>query len=191
MILDHSIDALNPSFRTYLRLVETDDAKLICELRGDPSLNRYISPSVNEIEKQREWISRYKERESAGAEYYFVIVSEGIDHGLVRLYDFREVGGLSSFTRGSWIIRPPRPKGLVTFSSCMVFEVGFDSLKFQHCRLSVRRANHSVVAFHERAGAIRTGENDLDIFFSYTPAEYAVFRAASLDQIRLHRTPVV
>src|SRR5688572_15810122 len=87
------IDAMNPNFRTHLRLVELEDARVICELRGNPALGRYLNPTVCDVKTQEEWILSYKHREAAGTEYYFVIVSDNCDQGLVRLYDFRDVEG--------------------------------------------------------------------------------------------------
>ena len=108
--------ALNPIFRFYFRLVDPADAALICTLRSDPSLKMAsLSSSSPDVEAQRRWIESYKEREAEGREFYFVIVADGADQGVVRMYDFREIDGRKSFCWGSWIIKPPRPPGLVAF----------------------------------------------------------------------------
>ena len=187
MILDSP--ALDGRYRTHLRLVNADeaDAAYICRLRGDETLNRHLSPSSADVSAQLGWLERYKAREAAGQEYYFVIVSDGADAGLVRLYDFREVEGKSSFCWGSWIIPAPRAPGLVTYSALLVYEVGFGTLGFAQSHFDVRQGNTGVIGFHERAGARRIAEDDLDVFFTFQPEDHDRLRAASADQIAAHR----
>jgi len=65
--------SLDPHFLSYLRFVEPKDAEFICELRSNPDLNRHLNLSSDDVAQQREWIERYKDRESSGEEYYFAI----------------------------------------------------------------------------------------------------------------------
>lgn len=180
-------DAFNSKFRSHLRFVEENDAAFICGLRADPNLNKHLSPSDPDVEKQRKWISGYKDREKDGTEFYFIIVSDGQDRGVVRIYDFRQINGERSFSWGSWIIPPPRVPGLVTFSAILMYEIGFDALKFDRAHFEVRKANTGVVAFHERSGAHVEAEDHDNFYFRYTPADYLRFREASEEQIREHR----
>jgi len=180
-------DALRTEFRSHLRLVEPSDADFIVKLRTDTNLNRHLSPSSVDIEAQKDWIVRYKEREQHGAEYYFVIVSDRIDLGLVRMYDFRTINGLRSFCWGSWIITTPRPPGLVTFSALLMYELGFDVMRFERAHFDVRKANTGVIAFHKRAGAHYEGEDSENLYFQYMPEDYVKFRLASATRISEHR----
>ena len=180
-------DALDPKFRSHLRFVEHDDAAYVWSLRTDASLNRYLSASAADVAAQREWIERYKAREAEGVEFYFVVVSEGADRGLIRMYGFKEIGGLPSFCWGSWIIPPPRPPGLVTFSAITMYELGFDTLGFPRAHFDVVKENAGVIAFHLRAGAEPEGEDGRSFHYRYTPSAYAGFREASEAQIRRHR----
>ena len=181
--------ALDPGFRTHLRLVNADeaDAAYICGLRGDDSLNTYLNPTTADVEAQLAWLQGYKAREAAGEEYYFVIVSDGADAGLVRMYDFCELEGRRSFCWGSWIIPPPRAPGLVTYSALLVYEVGFDTLGFEQSHFDVRQGNLGVIGFHERAGARRVSEDAQDVFFRFFPQDHAALKAASASQIAAHR----
>jgi len=183
--------ALDGRYRTHLRLVNADtlDAAYICALRGDETLNQHLSPSSADVAAQLKWLEAYKVREQVGEEYYFVIVSDGADHGLVRMYDFRELEGRRSFCWGSWIIPPPRPPGLVTYSALLVYEIGFEALGFEQAHFDVRRENTGVVGFHERAGARRVADDEQDIFFRFSPQDYQAFRHASEAQISAHRAP--
>jgi hypothetical protein len=136
---------------------------------------------------QLRWLEAYKVREQAGEEFYFAIVSDGADRGLVRMYDFRELEGRRSFCWGSWIIPPPRAAGLVTYSALLVYEVGFGALGFEQSHFDVRLANTGVIGFHERAGARRVSQDELDALFRFLPEDHERLRAASASQIAAHR----
>lgn len=183
--------ALDSRFRAHLRLAEATerDAAFISRLRSDPDLNRHLNQSSSEVEDQRRWLESYKTRESAGREFYFVIVHEGADAGLVRMYDFRVDQTPTSFAWGSWIIPPPRPLGLVTFSALMVYEVGFDALGFEQAHFDVRKANTGVVAFHVRAGARQVADDEQDLHFVYPPEAYRALRVASSNRYEQLRRP--
>lgn len=183
--------ALNPHWRTHLRLVNADekDAAFIVALRGDETLNRHLNPTSADVAAQLEWLRSYKTREAAGEEYYFVIVCDGQDRGVVRMYDFREIEGRRSFCWGSWIIPPPKTPGLATYSALLIYEVGFDTLGFEQSHFDVRRANRGVIAFHARAGARRVAEDEQDVYFHFLPEDHQAFRARSATQIAEHRAP--
>ena len=57
-----------------VRFVEESDAEFILSLRTDPKLSRYLHATDNDVEKQRQWIRKYKEREAHGKEYYFMYI---------------------------------------------------------------------------------------------------------------------
>jgi RimJ/RimL family protein N-acetyltransferase len=135
---------------------------------------------------QREWIEFYKKREAEGREFYFVIVNDLRDVGLVRIYDFRE--NPRSFCWGSWIIRPPRAAGLVTFSAIMIYEIGFDAMEFPQSHFEVRNSNAGVIAFHRRSGAEEVGKDDNNTYFIFDKLHYHYFRERSAIPIALHRT---
>lgn len=180
-------DALNSKFRTHLRFVEPSDAAYICELRSNARLNRFLSASSPDMEEQRQWIEDYKSRERTGEEYYFVLVSDAQDRGLIRIYDYCEIGGLRSFQWGSWVIAPPRIPGLALFSAFMMYEIGFDTLGFERAHLRVVKENIGVRALHERTGAELESEDEQYVYLRYMPESYAAFRTELADQIRKHR----
>jgi RimJ/RimL family protein N-acetyltransferase len=180
--------ALNQMFRFHFRLVEPADAAFICTLRSDPELNRHLSPSSPDVEAQRRWIESYKAREAEGCEFYFVIVADDADQGVVRMYDFREIDGRKSFCWGSWIIKPPRPPSLVTFSAICIYELGFNTLGFEQSHFDVRRENTAVTGFHHRAGAKKTGEDELNLYFEFPSNHFSGLLAASTEQIKAGRS---
>jgi RimJ/RimL family protein N-acetyltransferase len=171
----------------YLRLVTRDDAEFICELRSSAELSRHLSQGNFGVEAQRVWLDEYKRREENGLEYYFCIMHRSAPKGVVRLYDFRKVDGRQSFCWGSWIIQPPRPEGLVTFSAYMVYEVGFDVLNFEQSHFDVRIANEGVNKFHLRAGAERVGVDEVNNYYVFDKSKWEEFRVANQGKVHLFR----
>lgn len=182
--------ALDSRMRTHLRLVEASrgDAEYISELRGNPELNRYLNVTPPGVDAQLAWLERYKAREAEGEEFYFVIVCDGRAAGVVRLYDFRMIDGRNSFCWGSFIIPPPRPPGLVTYSAVLSYELGFDVLGFEQAHFDVRLGNVRMLAFHDRAGARRVATTERDAYFTLSCGAYRDLVAASSRQIRDHGT---
>jgi RimJ/RimL family protein N-acetyltransferase len=163
-ICGHAID---------LRLVELDDAGFIVGLRSDPRLSRFLSPISDSVERQRQWLADYKNRERDGLEYYFVIESkECRPYGTARLYDFRG----DSFCWGSWIIRPGSPPWFSVESALLVYQCGFEDLRFAESRFEVRKDNARVVAFHRRFGAQVVREDERNYYFRFSKADFPAAR---------------
>ncbi|MGI7619221.1 N-acetyltransferase, partial [Campylobacter coli] len=57
-----------------LYLVETKDAEFILKLRSEKG--KYLNQVEYNINKQKEWIKNYKEREAKGEEFYFLIANK-------------------------------------------------------------------------------------------------------------------
>lgn len=181
-------DAADPMFRSHFRLVRPSDAEFICNLRGDSALNAHLSTSAPEPEVQRAWIRAYQDRESRDEEFYFVIVCDGKDRGLIRMYDFRTINGERSFCWGSWIVPRPRPPGLATFSVISLYGLAFETLTFERNHFTVRKANSRVVAFFLRTGTRIEGEDDSSLHFRFEAGDYVAFQQRSRHQIAEHRT---
>lgn len=175
--------AMNDELVTHCRFVQPEDAAFICRLRSDQKLNKHISASDPDVDTQCRWIERYKEREAAGEEFYFVIRHQMKDYGVVRMYDFKE----QSFSWGSWIILPSRPSGLVTYSAIMIYEMGFDILEFEQAHFDVRVENSKVINFHVRSGAQTIDRNAVDQHFVFSKDNWSEFREKSAKQIKMHR----
>lgn len=182
----NGLPVMDQTRRTHLRLVDYGDAAYLSDLRSRADLNLYLSGGDFRIEGQQAWIEGYKRREQKGIEYYFVIVCEGQKKGTVRLYNFRNVGGSISFCFGSWIVAPPRVPGLSTYAFLAAMEIGFEQMGFRMCHFDVRRENARAIAFYERAGALCTGKDELDSFYTYSPAQFKAFRLMCAQQVSAH-----
>lgn len=147
------------------------DAAFILSLRTDPSKSRHLSATSNDLAKQAAWLEAYGRDDS---QVYFLIEDAADEAvGTVRLYDARG----DSFCWGSWIIKDGTPGTYAIESALMVYHFA-RGLGFTRAHFEVRKDNASVWRFHERFGAVRTGETEHEFLYAI-PAEAI---AASLDK---------
>jgi len=154
-----------------MRLARPSDADYIYSLRIDPAYNQHLSSAPPTVEAQAQFLEGYVKREQAGKEYYFIIKNKvtGMDCGTVRIYDLRE----DSFCWGSWILDSNKPRYAAIESALFIYDFGFGVLKFGSSHFDVRKDNVRVISFHERFGARRVDENEIDIFFNLNQADLA------------------
>lgn len=145
-----------------MRLVEESDADFILSLRLDSRYNSFLSAVNPDLEAQIEWIKKYKNEESSGKQYYFVIERlDGERCGTVRIYDFRE----DSFCWGSWILNENKTRYAALESAFLVYEYGFNRLGFEKSHFEVMKGNKGVVKFHLRMGAVKVSEDEVNEYF--------------------------
>jgi len=164
---------MNPIYKygIVLRLVQEKDAEFILKLRTHAYLNRYISPTSDNIEDQINWIRDYKIRELEGLEFYFIAEDqEGNRCGTIRLYNFDE----KSFEIGSWVFLPHSPAGMAIKAQFIGFETGFNYLKADYCRLETRKKNHSVFRYIKNFNATIIREDDLNYYFVLTKENFLI-----------------
>ena len=150
-----------------MRLVEISDAQKILELRLNSRLNKYLSPTENDINLQKEWILQYKGRETKGLEYYFLVFEkDGSSVGTIRLYsiDYKN----KRFTIGSWIIMENSDPRISIESILATENYAYHHLGLEDNYFDVRKANRSVVRFHKNRGADLIAEDNLNYYFVLT-----------------------
>lgn len=148
-----------------LRFVNEDDAGFILKLRLDNNYNQYLSSVSPDLQAQKDWIKKYKEKEKNGIEFYFIIErNDGIPCGTVRIYDRRK----DSFCWGSWILNAEKTKFAAIESAFLVYEYGFNSLGYSKSHFDVMKGNEKVISFHEKMGAVQVGEDDTNYYFEIT-----------------------
>lgn len=144
------------------------DAEFILSLRTDASKNAFLSKTSNDLEVQRAWLTKYAQDSS---QIYFIIEdSDGVPVGTVRMYDVQG----SSFCWGSWILSDSAPKSSAIESTLMIYSLGL-ALGFDSSHFDVRKGNEKVWQYHERLGAIRTAETDLDYYYRFDKAAMEAF----------------
>jgi RimJ/RimL family protein N-acetyltransferase len=136
-----------------------EDAAFILSLRTDSEKSRYLSAVSADIAEQQTWLARYA---SLDDQAYFIIEYQGDTIGTVRLYDPQG----ASFCWGSWILNNNRPSHAAIESALMVYAYAVDCLGFQGSHFDVRRGNERVWQFHERFGARRVTETELDYLYN-------------------------
>lgn len=152
-----------------LRAARVADAEFIIGLRLQQHKTKYLSPVEDDLDKQRDWLGKYQEKERNGLEYYFVIESKSSEKlGLVRVYDLQP----DSFCWGSWLIKDDAPKTTAIESALLVYEFGFGELGYKQAHFDVRKGNDRVIAFHQRFGAKVTREDELNYYFIYKIDDY-------------------
>lgn len=145
-----------------LRLIEEQDAEFVLTLRLDDRYNQFLSSVSPSVAAQKEWIKKYKTDEAEGTQYYFIIERlDGTPCGTVRIYDLKE----DSFCWGSWILNENKTRYAALESAFLVYQFAFENLNFKKSHFDVRKGNDRVISFHEKMGAIKTGETELDLLF--------------------------
>ena len=142
------------------RFVEENDAAFIIQLRTDPILSRFLHATDSSLEKQKEWIRAYKEREKKGEDYYFIFYKDNMPVGLNRMYSIHD----KTFTTGSWLFSPNAPYECSIIASIIVRELAFDDLKFEYedaydgCHID----NKKVMKFNHMMGLRDVGSYESD-----------------------------
>lgn len=132
------------------RLVNEDDAEFIFQLRSDETLSKYIHDVQGGVQGQVEWIKRYKIREEAGLDYYFIFYKENQPIGLFRLYSFHE----KTFTSGSWVMKKGSPIESVLAIPLIIREMAFEDFgmeledNYDACHVE----NKKVIQFNQKFG---------------------------------------
>lgn len=134
------------------------DAEFILSLRTDADKSRHLSAVSAELATQQAWLAAYARVDDQA---YFIIEHQQQSVGTVRLYDAQG----DSFCWGSWILSTTRPSHAAMESALMVYAYGLDYLGFRAAHFDVRKGNERVWAFHERFGAQRIAEGDLDYYY--------------------------
>lgn len=170
-----------------LRLVRPGDAAYIHELRMDPTYNLHLSPVSGTVQDQEDWLHRYKTREGAGTEYYYVIERRSDAHpcGLVRLYDIQD----GQFTWGSWILDRNKPPKAALESALLIYVKGFEELGLRKSAFDVRASNDRALAFHRLFGAVETGRDAQDVFFEYTAAKFSTDKERHMAMLNASQSP--
>ena len=153
---------LRKKYGLFFRLVEKEDAEFIIELRTIDKLARFLHPTSKDISHQIAWIEKYKDREKAGTDYYYMFENEQKERiGVSRLYDIHE----EDFTVGSWIFSPSATFGFSILGDIIAREIGFSDLGKQKCLFDVRKGNINVINYHKRYNPTKIGEDELNYYY--------------------------
>ena len=134
--------ALDQSRAIYLRIATPGDAEFVAALRSRP-----------DIAIERRLLQHAAFLTEEGEELSFIAVANGRDRGLVRLHDFTEIAGESSFAWSHHLSEPLHPPGLATTIARLVYDVGLGTIGFARAHLIVPATDAALAAFHVGLGA--------------------------------------
>lgn len=159
----------------HIRLAEVSDAKFIYSLRINESLNKHISKVDGTVEDQVAWLEKYKEKESAELEYYFIIGRNDNSRpiGTVRVYG---ITGDNCFCWGSWILNSEKTHTAAIESAYLLYKFAFEEKHFQSAYFQVDNENTQVISFHKKTGAIFVNKDEINENFIYTNDCYNKFK---------------
>jgi hypothetical protein len=155
-----------------IQTIEDHDAEFILKLRTDNNLSRFLSHTSTDLNAQREWIRRYKEREKEGKEYYFIALHNGTRYGTTRIYNIES----DCFEVGSWLFSPDAPIGVSILTDIIGREFAFKKLGARKCKFTVRRENHTVIKYHKSYKPILIKETQEDFFFMLTREAFETYK---------------
>ncbi len=136
-----------------------EDAVFIHGLRTNEEKSRYLSKTSPDLEAQIRWLHNYAQTKDQA--YFIINDTFGDPIGTVRLYDPKE----DSFCWGSWILKDGAPQTAAIESALIVYAYAIDHLGFRRAHFDVRKENERVWRFHERFGAQRVAETDIDYYY--------------------------
>lgn len=154
-----------------LREVEIDDAAFILSLRCDEKKARFLHKTENNLEKQIEYLKRYKTLDD---EWYFIIENKQHEPlGTIRLYN---VHG-KQFTGGSWLMKDGSLPEESLEGTLLVSQMAYEKLGFEKEHFDVRKGNKKVVRFHLSGGAKIVGEDEENYYFEKTKADFKAIKS--------------
>lgn len=165
----------------HIRLVNENDAEFIVKLRSDPKLGKFLNPTQNDVEKQKQWIKDYKIREELGLDYYFIYSHNGEKISLNRIYN---INGKTA-TSGSWICSPNLPFELPLLTVVIIREIFFEILKLEIDLFDTRKDNKKVIKMHYLLGAHKIHENEIDVYHYLTKDDFKNSKPKFLNYINV------
>jgi hypothetical protein len=144
-----------------VRLANENDSEFILKLRTNSILSRYLHPTENNLDIQKEWMRQYKFRETRGIDYYFIFSKDGQSYGLERIYDIEG----DSFTHGSLVFAEDAPFGMSILADIITREIAFDDLELKHNYFDVRKGNINVRNYHLKFKPSFLREDDDNMFY--------------------------
>ena len=141
-----------------LKEADSSDAGFILNLRCNEVKSKYLHKTENNIEKQIDYLKKYKEKTD---EWYFIILNkQGEKIGTNRIYNIQD----DCFTTGSWIMTDGCTGEEVFESDYLVRMYGFETLGFNKTRLDVKKGNKKVISYHKMLGAIVYAEDEESVY---------------------------
>ena len=147
-----------------LKLVEIEDSEFIFNLRQDKELNKYISPTSENLSSQKKWIESYLEREKKQKEFYFIVQNKKEKPcGTVRIYNIDKTK--RECTWGSFILDKSRPDKAASEVMRLTLEFIFEILELNKVLLDVYKENKKAIYIYEKSGFKKYKDDDKNYYY--------------------------
>ena len=134
--------------RVNYRPVSLQDAEFIVMLRNLPHAKKMIHGTSAEVEKQKEWIRDYLQREN---EYYWIIESkDGKPVGTISLYHFDPIN--NQIESGRWVQLPGFSDSISLSGDVLFKDFAFNVLKVSRIVSDTACFNKQVIKYHKFLG---------------------------------------
>lgn len=164
----------------HVRLVDESDAEFIVMLRTDSRLSKFINSTDNDVEKQKDWIKAYKNREENGLEYYFIFEKPlGNRLGVSRIYNVAQ----STFETGSWIFKKDAPFGSAFLGDIICHEIAFELFPDMINIHDIKKDNFGVNKYAEEFHPILISETEDLRRFKNTKENYTIHKDLYLKKL--------
>ena len=128
-----------------LRPVTIDDAEFIVKLRNQNHAKGFIHDTSSNVEKQKEWLRCYFEREN---EYYWIVTTlDGVPYGTISLYNYDEQK--NQIESGRWVRLPGFENNMIS-GHVQMRDFVFTILGLDRIVCDVVSSNAKVLKFHKR-----------------------------------------
>lgn len=143
----------------YARLADENDSEFILKLRTSGH-TRFMHDVSSDVALQKEWMRKYKIRETEGLDYYFIFYKDGTPIGVNRIYD---ING-KEFSTGSWTFSSDAPFGSAFLAQVICREIAFDILELEYERdpIGVHVDNVNVLKYNFMVGLKDIGRVVID-----------------------------
>lgn len=163
----------------HVRLVCEEDAEYIVQLRTNPTKNRYIHSTLNDVKAQKEWIRLYKQREAEGKEYYFIFSYQDENVGVARIYEIED----DSFTSGSWLASS-NMVGIGVLCDIISREIAFDLYPDSLNYFDIRKGNKSVIRYAQSYHPILYKEDVENLYFYINRKNFERYKQLYLRMVK-------
>ena len=159
------------------KLADETDASFILSLRTNPSKNKYLSYTENDLKKQIIWLQEYKRREENGEELYYIVSENNIPVGTIRIYNIKE----NECTYGSWLFSSVTHQLTPIISEISIYEIAYNVLKKNKVLFDVMKANKNVVNYHRIKRINLINEDENNYYFSMSKEDWEISKKKYID----------
>lgn len=156
---NHSVILAGKTIR--LRDANVEDSEFILNLRTDPNKSKYINHTDNDLNKQIEFMKKYKKTDN---EWYFIVENlDGMPIGTCSVHkqpELLDAWKNKNLGIGRWIMSNKATIKNSIESDYIIKKFAFETLYINPLPMIVHKENESVLKFHQKWGARIIGYSD-------------------------------